>query len=74
MLYVCMEMKQMLEEKILSAEKELGNTEKVHLSVTGKRQGEVINDMEKILSGGWRIRFSGSRLLTRCHSRKRQGD
>lgn len=52
MLYMCMEMKQMLGEKILRAEKELGNTENVHLSVTGKRQGEVINDMEKILSGG----------------------
>lgn len=45
---MCIEMKQMLGEKILRAEKESCNTEEVHLLGTGKRQGEVINDMEEI--------------------------
>ena len=45
---MCVEMKQMLGEKILRAEKESCNTEEAHLLGTGKRRGEVINDMEEI--------------------------
>lgn len=44
---MCVEMKQMLGEKILRAEKESCNMEEAHLLGTGKRR-EVINDMEEI--------------------------
>ena len=37
---MCVEMKQMLGEKILRAEKQSCNTEEAHLSGTGKRKGE----------------------------------
>ena len=44
---MCVEMKQMLGEKILRAEKRSCNMEEAHFLRTGKTKGEVINDMEE---------------------------